>query len=118
MQQKSKEIKILSGANNINNKLKKDFVRLKEELKNRGINMEFRVICDDNLLKEIHVRWIISSDICFNIPPVNSIYQGQYDEIMETRNTLPFEEWWKQAEDLLTNWDKIIEVSKNKEVWK
>lgn len=115
---KIKKIKILSGASNINKKLRKDFVRLKDELKNRGINIEFRIICNDDLLRKIHGRWLISKNICFNIPPINSIYQGQYDEIIGTESAPPFEEWWKQAEDLLTNWDKIIEVSRNKEVWK
>jgi len=113
---KIKEIKILSGPTNINEKLKRDFIRLKEELKSRGINMEFRVICNDDLLTKIHGRWIISKDICFNVPPVNSMYQGQYDEIKETENVPPFEEWWKQGVDLLVNCDEIVETIKNKKL--
>jgi hypothetical protein len=99
---KIREIKILSGPSNINDKLKRDFIRLKEELKSRGINMELRVIKNDNLLRTIHGRWIISKGICFNTPPINSIYQGQYDEIKETENIPPFEEWWNQGVDMYT----------------
>jgi len=112
---KIKEVKILSGlSNNINEKLKRDFIRLKEELKSRGINMELRVICNDDFLRKIHGRWIISKGICFNIPPVNSIYQGQYDEIKETENIPPFEEWWKQGVDMLENFGNITDKVKGK----
>lgn len=112
---KIKEVKILSGpSNNINEKLKRDFIRLKEELQSRGINMEFRVICDDALLRKIHGRWIISKGICFNIPPINSIYQGQYDEIKETENIPPFEKWWKQGVNMLKNFGNITDKVKAK----
>lgn len=112
---KIKEVKILSGiSNNINEKLKRDFIRLKEELKNRGINIELRVICDEGLLRKIHGRWIISRGICFNIPPVNSIYQGQYDEIKETENIPPFEVWWKQGVSMLENFENITNKVKDK----
>lgn len=112
---KVKEIRILSSiSSNINEKLKRDFIRLKEELKSRGINMELRVICNDDLLRKIHGRWIISKGICFNVPPVNSIYQGQYDEIKETENIPPFEEWWKQGKDMLANFGDITDKIKDK----
>ncbi len=112
---KIKEIKILSGiSNNINDKLKRDFIRLKEELTNRGINIEFRVICKSELLQSIHDRWIISENTCFNIPPINSIYQGQYAEIIETTTMPPFQDWWKEGMDLLKDWHNISRIIQSK----
>lgn len=105
------EIKVLAGiTNNINDRLKTHFSRFQEEMKSRGIKAEFRVICDRSLLRKIHGRWIMSKICCFNVPPVDSIYQGQYDEINETNNRPPFEEFWHSGLDLLKNWEKIIEV--------
>ena len=106
---KIKEIRILTGlTKNINEKLKRDFLRFRKEMKNRTIETELRVICDKNVLQDIHDRWIISAKVCFNIPPINSIYKGQYAEVKETVNRPPFEEWWIKGLDLLRDWEKII----------
>lgn len=113
---KIKEIKILSGiGNNVNDKLKRDFIRLREELTTRGINIEFRIICTSELLQSIHDRWIISENICFNVPPINSIYQGQYAEIIETTTIPPFQDWWKEGMDLLKDWHNISRIIQSKQ---
>lgn len=103
-----KEIKILAGiTDKINNKLKKEFSKFQIEMKSRGIETGFRVIRDKILLHKIHGRWIISKSHCFNIPPIDSIYKGQYDEITKTNNRPPFEEFWNKGLDLLRNWDEV-----------
>ncbi len=106
---KIKEVCILLGNNASTDyeKLRRSFKRFSEEMKNRGIKAECRVICDKQLLRQIHGRWLISKEICFNLPPVNSIYQGQFDEIMETDNPPPFKDWWKEAYDLIADWQKV-----------
>ncbi len=85
----------------------RDFKRFYKEMKNRGINAECRVICDKNLLGKIHARWILGKNLCYNIPPVNSIYKGQFDEFKQTNNIPPFDTWWAQAFDIVGDWSKI-----------
>ena len=74
-------IKILMGNTNVNQKMKKDFKRLNEEFNMRGIDIECRVILNKSNFHEIHDRWIITNDIVYNVPPINSIYRGQFCEI-------------------------------------
>ncbi|MCK4829551.1 hypothetical protein KA005_78220 [bacterium] len=104
-----KEVKILLGnRSNINyEKLRRDFKRFSEEMGNRGIKADCRVICDSQLLGNIHGRWILGKNIYFNIPPINSIYKGQFDEIKETKNIPPLDNWWKKALDIINNWEQI-----------
>jgi len=106
---KISELRILLGniANIDYDKLRRNFKRFSEEMKNRGIKAECRVICDKELMRQIHGRWLISKEICFKLPPVNSIYQGQFDEIVETGVPPPFNDWWKEAYDLIADWQKI-----------
>jgi len=113
---KISELRILLGNNaSIDyDKLRHKFKRFSEEMKNRGIKAECRVICDKQLLRQIHGRWLISKEICFNLPPVNSIYQGQYDEIVETNKPTGFSDWWKEAHNIETDWQKIEQSIKEK----
>ena len=106
---KISEVKILLSINsNINfKKLKRDFIRFKEEMKNRGIESSCKIIVDKNLIREIHGRWILSKSICCNIPPINSIFMGQYDEMKITNNRPPFEVWWTKSKDIIDEWAEI-----------
>lgn len=103
------ELRILLGNNaNIKyKKLRRSFKRFSEEMKNRGIKAKCCIICDKKLMRQIHGRWLISKEICFKLPPVNSIYQGQFDEIVKTEELPPFTDWWKLAYDLIDDWQKI-----------
>ena len=49
----------------------------------------------------------MSEKNCFNIPPIDSIFQGQYSEMKETENILPFNEWWSEGLDIVEQWDEI-----------
>ncbi|AFV24996.1 hypothetical protein Mpsy_2795 [Methanolobus psychrophilus R15] len=104
---KVQDIKILCGNSHIDEKMKSDFKRFKEEMKSRGINTECRVILDKTTFHDIHDRWIISKSAIYNVPPINSIYKGQYAEIKTTDKKPPFEEWWKKATELLSGWSII-----------
>lgn len=102
---KIKEIKILTGlTNKINDRLRKDFIRFKAEMSNRNIDVQFRVICDKAVLQDVHDRWIISKTSCYNVPPIDSIYKGQYSEMKPTKNIPPFEQWWDNGLDLIDDW--------------
>ena len=102
------EIKILLGkTSNVNKRMKNDFVRFKKEMEIRGIKTECRVIVDNNLYHDIHDRWIISKDIVLNLPPINSIYKGQYSEIKKTEQIPPFNDWWGRGKDIIEDWQII-----------
>jgi len=100
-------IRVLTGTANVNDNLKKDFKRFETEMSKRGIKAELKVIYNKELLNTIHDRWIISENICYNLPPINTIYQGQYAEIKLTKNTPPFENWWTNSHDILLEWEEI-----------
>jgi hypothetical protein len=51
--------------------------------------------------------WLITEDVIYNIPPINTLYQGQYSEINKTENTPPFNEWWEQGKELVSDWNEI-----------
>lgn len=103
------EIKILAGitSTGMNEKLQRDFKRFKEELQYRKIQSELRVICEKSLLNNIHDRWIISDSICYNVPPVEAIFRGQYSELKQTTNRPLFADWWKIGFDILSQWQEI-----------
>jgi len=104
------EIKILSGitSGRVNKKLRDEFIRFSEEMKARQIQAELRIICNKEILNAIHDRWIISKNSVFNIPPVDTIFQGQFSEMNKTDNQPPFEQWWSSGLDIITCWQEIV----------
>ncbi|MFC1947968.1 AAA-like domain-containing protein [Chloroflexota bacterium] len=89
------DIKILSREDSISEKAKREYERFKEELTSRGIEVEWRTYPKGNL--RIHDRYLIGANAIYNVPPVNSIYQGVYAEILPTSYTPPFAKWWEVA---------------------
>ena len=106
---KINEIKVLGGlfSGRINERLRDDCIRLTAELKSRQIKFELRVLCDRGIFDKIHDRWILSKDLVYNIPPIDAIFRGQFSEVKETTNRPPFEEWWSQSYDIVTQWNEI-----------
>lgn len=104
---KVKDIKILAGNSNVNDQMKKDFKRFQTEMNDRGINVECRVLLDKNIFHNIHDRWIIANNVTYNVPPINSIYKGQYAEINITDKQPPFEKWWEVGTELVSGWNLI-----------
>ncbi len=90
-----REIRILSGADNVDTRAKRDFVRFCEELTQKGITAEWRI-----LKAFAHDRFIISQNGCFNVPSIDTIVRGQYSEILETPHRPPFDDWWSKAESI------------------
>ncbi|MFQ5902128.1 MAG: DEAD/DEAH box helicase [Candidatus Binatia bacterium] len=87
-----REIRILSGPANVDDRAKKDFARFKEEMARKSIATAWRV------LKEFsHDRYIVSKNSCYNVPPINSLLRGSYSEILSTPNRPPFEDWWERS---------------------
>lgn len=108
-----KRIRILSGTEQTTERLKNNFLRFKEELNKKSINIEFRILIDEST-KETHDRWMISSNKRFNLPSLNTIYRGQWSEIKETTNEFPFEKYWSMGKDLISDWNLILKYLQNK----
>jgi len=87
-----REVRILSGPENVDERTRRDFDRFREELRQKGIVAEWRV-----LKSFAHDRVIISENACFNVPSIDTVLRGQYSEILETPNRPPFENWWDRA---------------------
>ncbi len=104
------EVKILTSLEKVDDKLREDFKRFKEELKNRGISAEMRVLVQKDVAASIHDRWIISKYKSFNIPSPDVIKRGQYSEIKETDARLPFDELMESSLDIIHDWPKISEL--------
>jgi len=76
---------IFSSGGHCTEGAKQNYVRLKQELANKGIKLEWRLI-DDALLRKLHDRWIFNGATAYNVPPVNSIFKGQEAEFIKTSN--------------------------------
>ncbi len=97
---KVKNIKILMSQDMVNEKFKSLYKDLKEELINNGVQCELRVITDNKLNADIHDRWIISENLCYNMPSTDTVARGQYSEVKRTTNFPPFNEWWDKSKDI------------------
>lgn len=86
---KINEIKILSlnlGEVNLNKQAKKDYKKLKDELAQKKIAIEWRVI-DSDKVKDVHDRWIMGDKgYIRNVPDVNSILSGKRSEMVSSDN--------------------------------
>lgn len=103
------EIKILSldlGEGNLNKQAKKDYKRLKEELAQKKITVEWRVISSDKV-KDVHDRWIIGNNgYIRNVPDVNTILSGKRSEMVSSDNhkeiLTAFLDYWKLGAEVST----------------
>jgi hypothetical protein len=100
-------IKILGSIDKVDLKMRNTVKDLAQELKSQGIKLEMRVILDKKLKSSIHDRWFITDGKTFNIPSTDTIAIGQYSEIKETSSRPPFEAWWEQAKDVISDWNEI-----------
>lgn len=101
-------VRILSGPEHIEPHVKSDFERFVKEMKYRGVEAKLRVITDGHKLRDLHDRWILSSDgSSWNIPPITSIYGNQEAEILKTEEDVDFENWWEHSPDIIEDWNEI-----------
>lgn len=97
---KIKDIRILMSSEKVDKKFLSLYKDFKKELKNDGIKCELRVISDNKLNADIHNRWILSENLCYNIPSTDTIARGQYSEVKRTANFPPFKEWWEKSKNI------------------
>jgi hypothetical protein len=91
-------IKILSGPSQASADAAKDFARFQTELAALGITTSWRIVADKG--RTWHDRFIVTANKAWNVPPINTIYKGDYSELIRTDVRPPFEEWWKVGSDL------------------
>jgi hypothetical protein len=84
--------------------------------KQRGIKCEMRVLKANEEAKAIHDRWILSRNVCYNLPSPDIVARGQYSEIKTTNFRPPFSKWWEDSFDITTDWNQIGRIGcfKNK----
>lgn len=87
-------INILSGPAQVGEDALKDFKRFKTEMANLGVTAEWRVVQRED--QEFHDRFIVTKGAAWNVPPINTLYKGDYSEITETVRP-PFERWWAKG---------------------
>ncbi|MFH0796246.1 MAG: ORF6N domain-containing protein [Candidatus Omnitrophota bacterium] len=96
---KVKSVKILMSSEKLDKQFMSLYKDLKKELKSDGVKCELRVIIDNKLKSDIHDRWIISGNLCYNMPSTDTVARGQYSEVKRTANFPPFDEWWERSEN-------------------
>jgi hypothetical protein len=94
-------IRIISGdaANVVTEKARANFTRFRDELAARGASAEWRV--DAQADRDWHDRWLLGGDVAYNMPPVNTLFKGDYSEMLPTPNRPPVDEWWSRAQSLI-----------------
>jgi Fe2+ transport system protein FeoA len=97
---KVREIKIIMSKEKADENFRELFKHLREELKNKGITCEARVISTSETNRDIHDRWIFSQNRSFNVTSPDIMARGQYTEIKETKSILPFGKWWNDSKDV------------------
>ena len=106
---KIKEVRILSSIKSVDEELRKDFKYFKEELSNKWINVEMRILINKNTLQELHDRYLLSKNKSFIIPSPDVVSRNQLSSIKETNSNIPFEEYRNEWIDLISDWNKIKE---------
>jgi len=105
------KVRILTGPDNVNHRMRKDVNRFKEEMENKGVEISLRVLPkSEPPLKDIHDRWILSNSHTWNVPPLNSIFQNQEAEIVKTDSEINFEEKWESGKDILKEWNEVQKI--------
>lgn len=94
------QIRLLSGPANATEDTHKDLKRFTREMKHLGIAVEWRVVPKSDL--DWHDRFILGRNQAWNVPPVNTLHEGDYSELNRTRRP-PFETWWAKGV-LLADW--------------
>jgi len=90
------ELRIISGTQAVNDKGKKDFAKFQVEMDAKGVATEWRV--DDQ--RDWHDRWLVDDDGAYNMPPVNTLFKGDYSEMLPTDARPPLDEWWSRSAPL------------------
>jgi hypothetical protein len=101
------DVKILLSSEKANENLRHYFGTFRDELKSEGVDCQMRVIVDREIKTEIHDRYVISRNVTFNVPSVDTAEIGQFSEIKKSTISLPFDRWWSNSLDIFSQWNEI-----------
>ncbi len=107
------DIKLLGSIDKIDKSVRDRFIRFNKELSTKNIQSQMKIM-DTKIAASIHDRWIIGENKIYNIPSADTIAQGQYSEITETKNRLPVEKLWEASLDVVSDWNKIEKLQNEK----
>jgi len=95
-------VQILGGKSHFSPGLRDGYKAFKDELKNRGIAVEYRIL-DDSDARKIHDRYLIAQDVVFNTPPWNIIHRklGDIIKIDGKGKRKYFNKCWSRATNIL-----------------
>ncbi len=115
-QEKIKDIKIIMAVDKVDERFRDLFKDFKEEMSNKKILCELRVIVDTKKKSLIHDRFIISKYDSYNIPSPDIIARGQLSEISKSQNKSKlneeFNKLWMDSKDIINEWNAIKEHMK------
>lgn len=99
---KVKNVRILIGKLRLSPAFKEECKAFRDEMDNRGISAEFRIL-DDKDVREVHDRYLISDSAAYNTPPWNIIHRKlgdvkQIQDLMSKR--MLFDKYWSRATDI------------------
>jgi hypothetical protein len=94
-----REIRILSGPDQTGADAVKDFRRFRIEMATLGISAEWGVVPKAD--RTWHDRYLITRDQSWNVPPVNTVFKGDFSEATLTPTRPPFMDWWAHAKPLI-----------------
>ena len=84
--------------------MKSDFKRFRDE--KTGIECEMRVM-SKKVEGEIHDRYLISSDKCYNMIDTDIAKRGQASNILSCDKPKNLERWWEDSYDIFRDWGKF-----------
>jgi hypothetical protein len=62
-----KKVKILISLTSANERMRSNFQGFKDEMKNKNVTCEMRVVVDTKIYGEYHDRWLLSSNVNYNL---------------------------------------------------
>lgn len=99
-------VKILTSPDKADDFLRKSFKEFRKERAGDAVIYEMRVM-NLRLRTKIHGRFLITADRAYSLPSADTIARGQYDEITDSTSKHPFDSWWKESFDILSQWNEI-----------
>lgn len=109
-----KEIKILTGIQDnersINEKLLQKIKAYQDELQKEKISLELKIVSTrDEHNRVAHDRFLLGNNIKFNVVPFSLLLKGRLSEIKETKNEIPFNDYWidQDSLDIVKDWNRI-----------
>jgi hypothetical protein len=100
---KTRKLRVLGSKNRSGPTLREEFKAFRNELQKRGIQVEFRILCDGDAAV-LHDRYLITDEIVYSTPPWNIIHKKygdvrSLDSAFEKRKR--FELYWGKGTNLV-----------------